>query len=527
MPVSTLPTNQAATITALRSKHRDAGSTAAGAGRRSSGQRSGLLSGLARPCLTLALCAGLLTTCSSCLMQRLRHFADNSTVPAVYEQPASQSLAQVDTAIHRVETNGAASLATPRTGRPAVNPTASNPESATQLASWQMPGTAPQGVSLSGAAMGVQRLGQSRGAAARVATVGGANVGCPPADCEICPVEPRTPVYGPNPFAPGAPGNQCCTAPSPRNYPDEYLCDGGDRDDPVHYSATHRMGLDTEDTVVEFTDHHGKERMRKSNKVCIYAPRFAAVRVVSQPIAGEGRMDITGLAQTVSQGGVHMGLGITNAVKRDGSQRVNVRSRASGVDNDQTPDNVREARGLRVAEKVQNTFENDKFLKTGRVDTAALARLNLAIRAAVDWSREQSPMITARTERDLTTTGEVRSSVIKQFDDQKTDEPGQLRLVKLVDHPTAQPGDEVTFTLRYDNLGPNPVHTVRIVDNLTPRLEYIPQSTSADRELVANDEGDDIPVEDNLEGSLILIWELTEPLPAGQGGVITFRCRVR
>ena len=59
-----------------------------------------------------------------------------------------------------------------------------------------------------------------------------------------------------------------------------------------------------------------------------------------------------------------------------------------------------------------------------------------------------------------------------------------------------------------------------IVDNLTPRLEYIEDSSTCDRDgqLVA---------EENGEGSLILRWELDDSLPARQGGVITFKARVR
>jgi len=52
--------------------------------------------------------------------------------------------------------------------------------------------------------------------------------------------------------------------------------------------------------------------------------------------------------------------------------------------------------------------------------------------------------------------------------------------VKLADKQIAKPGDIVTFTIRYDNIGDREVHDVVIIDNLTPRLEYIEDSAECD-----------------------------------------------
>jgi uncharacterized repeat protein (TIGR01451 family) len=84
----------------------------------------------------------------------------------------------------------------------------------------------------------------------------------------------------------------------------------------------------------------------------------------------------------------------------------------------------------------------------------------------------------------------------------------------------AQSGDIVEFTIRYDNLGPNTVHHVRIADNLTPRLAYVDDSATSDRE-------GRLVVQDNGEGSLVLVWELTNPLPPKTGGVVSFKARIR
>ncbi len=95
-----------------------------------------------------------------------------------------------------------------------------------------------------------------------------------------------------------------------------------------------------------------------------------------------------------------------------------------------------------------------------------------------------------------------------------------LRVVKLADRETARPGDVIKFTLRFDNLGQRELFEVRIIDNLTPRLEYI--AGSATCELAGG-----LDIVPNGEGSSVLTFRLDEPLNGETGGVITFECRVR
>ncbi len=96
----------------------------------------------------------------------------------------------------------------------------------------------------------------------------------------------------------------------------------------------------------------------------------------------------------------------------------------------------------------------------------------------------------------------------------------KLRLVKLASKSSAQPGEEVEFTLRFDNVGDKVIGNVVITDNLTTRLEYVEGSQKTS--LPAS-----FTTQANDGESLILRWELTEPLEKGKGGVIQFRCKVR
>jgi hypothetical protein len=61
---------------------------------------------------------------------------------------------------------------------------------------------------------------------------------------------------------------------------------------------------------------------------------------------------------------------------------------------------------------------------------------------------------------------------------------------------------------------------VTIVDNLSARLEYVPDSAKSTLET-------DFFTEANESGSLVLRWEIHDPLEPGDGGVLQFKCMVR
>jgi uncharacterized repeat protein (TIGR01451 family) len=95
-----------------------------------------------------------------------------------------------------------------------------------------------------------------------------------------------------------------------------------------------------------------------------------------------------------------------------------------------------------------------------------------------------------------------------------------IRITKSVSHTMASPGDVVRFTLRFENIGPNKVGNVVIVDSLSSRLEYIEGSQLCSL-------GTQFSAEPNDAGSVKLRWELNMPLEPNEGGVISFDCRIR
>jgi uncharacterized repeat protein (TIGR01451 family) len=96
----------------------------------------------------------------------------------------------------------------------------------------------------------------------------------------------------------------------------------------------------------------------------------------------------------------------------------------------------------------------------------------------------------------------------------------KLRLIKLASCGHAALGEVVEFTLRYDNVGDQVIGNVTIVDNLSTRLEYVPESAKSSVDA-------DFLTQSNDAGSLILRWEIRDPVEPGDGGVLRFRAKVR
>ena len=302
-------------------------------------------------------------------------------------------------------------------------------------------------------------------------------------------------------------------------HPDEYLFDGGDRANPVHYDEFRRLGLDTEDTVAEFTDHLGKRHMKPTNRVAIYAPRFAEVRTIGQAETGVGSQRLIGIQKEVRVAGLRTRLATANHKGRSVPANVRVRTRGSGIDGDRTQvtfDNLTVLASHRVNRK---PMENLALIRSGVFDRTQEAVLAMGMKAAVTWTKKLSPIIVGSTREAGKVSAKFELQEMIGREDMRK-KKGDLRIVKVADKETAQHGEIITFTIRYDNLGDRELYHIRIIDNLTPRLEYVKDSADSDRK-------GKLVVEDNAEGSLVLKFELSEPLKGHTGGVVKFQVRVK
>lgn len=299
---------------------------------------------------------------------------------------------------------------------------------------------------------------------------------------------------------------------------DEYLCDGGDRGLPVHYDNTYRNGLNTEDTVGEWTSPAGKHHVTPSNKTCVYAPRFGEVRSFSVPVGGT-KVDMLVSANEFQRGaGLNARTHIDMEVQETRINSARVRTRASGILVENAASGygqvVSAALNLRDVPPVVGTA----FLTRGVLTRGEEAYIADSIRAAGNWTRAQFPIITATDVSSQEVRAEFRAAEIIGLEDMN--KPGHLRIVKLADRTTAKTGEVVTFTIRYDNLGDKPIHHVKIVDNLTPRLELVEESGTSDRP-------GRLDIEPNGEGSYVLTFVIDGTLEGKTGGTVSFKARVK
>lgn len=302
-------------------------------------------------------------------------------------------------------------------------------------------------------------------------------------------------------------------------YPDEYLFDGGDREHPVHYDDYHRLGLDTEDTIVEYETHKGNLEVKKSNRVAVYAPRFAAIRSASSPVAGTSIDALAKAEDTVHGVGLAARTVITQHKQREQLEGIRMRSRASGVETEQKQGAVDQSAYISGHTKLSNLFQDTGTESTGQFQQSDEARIAYQVQAAAIWSRTQFPVIAVRTNSAHESKRAVKPEEYIGVEDKRKTE-GNLKLIKLADKKNAEPGDVITFTIKYQNVGDFDVDGVKIIDNLTPRLEYVQDSATSDRK-------GRLVVEDNKEGSLILTFEVDETVVGHEGGTVTFQARVR
>jgi len=310
----------------------------------------------------------------------------------------------------------------------------------------------------------------------------------------------------------------CCNNAPIRGPNDEYLCDGGDFGLPAGVRADWKIeGLEQEDTIAHYETIDGRTIVTPSNKLCIYAPRFAAVRQVidlrayAQYHAPVGAIQPIGPVKTHEQQGAVSSLAdIEPSIDRAREPASLLRERKQPGELD------RDRRAAAIIGSLA-PYANFEIIRTGTIigeDRMKVARASLA---AIAWAGYQAPQVMLDSRR-----AHAEVSVQSPGTIYHLLEPNnpKLRLCKLASKGAAVPGEEVEFTLRFDNVGDRVIGNVTIVDNLTTRLEYVPESQKSTLEanfFTQPNEGD----------SLVLRWEIIEPLPPGKGGVLQFRARVR
>jgi uncharacterized repeat protein (TIGR01451 family) len=347
--------------------------------------------------------------------------------------------------------------------------------------------------------------------------------GAPPWGPQAAPAEGTAP--GPGPMASGlvippTPAGPWAPPGIRRPWPeDEYLRDGGDRGLPAGVARDREVrGLEPEDVIAHYQTLDGRTLVETSNPVYVYSPRFGAVRQVVGMAEDE---------QLLSMGRVHQPTTLTRYEESQAAARSEQRLQANREIGTKLAGAFRGTLGEGAMssavgpESFQDAFlpyEDFQAIRTGQLDEAEMPFLAKGVDAAVAWTRNQAVQIILD--------GQAAAAVVaneqlgRLYTVKTPAGHPKLRVIKVASTQFAEPGDIVDFTLRFDNVGNQPIGNVTLLDSLTTRLEYM--ASSAQCSLPAS-----FSAQPNQADSLVLRWEITKPLEPGQGGIIRFRCRVR
>ena len=339
---------------------------------------------------------------------------------------------------------------------------------------------------------------------------GGAFTGGPAMDVEGCPPD----FEGQGPTGPWQPDGLY----GPYPY-DEYIFDGGDRDIPVKVAPDWTVrGLDQEDTVAHYDTLRGRVEVAPSNRVPIYAPRFAAVRRIDGVEYNEGHERVAGTENPTRLNSQEATRLVTTAVQP--TQPVLQHAfRSSVAFRDQT-----RGIGLENSQRLAGfdnrflPYEDFLLIRRGQFDSSEKARLAQRVQAALVWTKDQSVQVVLDGDPAIETVGSSKPQETVEY--HMPEGKARLRIVKVASQSEAQPGEEIEFTLRFDNVGNERIGNVTIVDSLTTRLEYV--EGSAQCSLKAN-----FATQENEAESHVLRWEIVDPLDVAKGGIIRFKCKVR
>ena len=313
------------------------------------------------------------------------------------------------------------------------------------------------------------------------------------------------------PYRPTVPGGRT----------DEYIINGDDTGKPAYVEDWTVHNFDAGNTIAHFDTLDGKVVVEPSNKVHIYAPRFGAIRKI-EGLLHEGQ--VTALIETrnrqvSSQNRNAIQTGFTE--QEAGTKYARTQDQLSSIDGQRRGAGMESAQGLGGYNNFQ-VVDSDSMILLQRsfgFEGSVRTQLDRGAINARAWQGNEAVRIQINELAPMTATEIDGASVYFQVED-KQSKTSKLRLIKVASKESALPGEIVEFTLRFDNIGNQLLGNVTILDDLTGRLEFLPGTA------VASLKSGFVP-QLNARGTLTLRFEIIDPLPPGEFGVIQFQCRVR
>ncbi len=342
---------------------------------------------------------------------------------------------------------------------------------------------------------------------------GPAGLGMPNAPC---------PFMGPDRGPCKLPCGPVCGTPPPADRSwmprDEFLCDGGDRGEPLHFGGDGGLlGIDSRDALVNF-NADGRPRVLPTNVVCVYAPRFASVRAtvgVNEALnASQALMNELLQRQQLAaarQGPKKLTLGQAAELNR-------LRLKASGL-------STRVFAGEHSEVRVLGGFNSATAIITDKMVQSADRKTAVQVVGAVR-ERIRAEGLKSAESAVVTGVAEGAGQMVMTWSPREVAgvevpprKPG-LAVIKRVSADEAEPGDVLTYSIAYRNMGNVPIRAVTIIDSLLPRLEYVPGSAQGPAATI-------FTFGENKAGALELRWDLPGAVAPGAEGSVTFQAVVR
>ena len=299
---------------------------------------------------------------------------------------------------------------------------------------------------------------------------------------------------------------------------DEYICDGGDGNQKTRVKADWSLqGLEMEDSIAHYDTLDGRTVVKTICRNCIYSPRFAAVRQIDGVVEHQQQEQMKQVSERKileirnTREMASTVLEQKQPVQQKGRKPVNIfRDRQDIGALGQT----------RITGTLDHRFlphENLKAIRYGIYDQSEKPLLAEFSDAAQSWAHDAAVQVVLEDTVAYVDVTHQEARVLYKVDPQGKP---KMCVVKTASCKSARPGDFIDFTLRFDNIGNERIGNVTLIDNLTPRLEYVPETAQSSLDA-------DFLAEENEGGSLMLRWEIKAPVKPGKGGIIRFRCKVR
>ncbi len=324
----------------------------------------------------------------------------------------------------------------------------------------------------------------------------------------------QVPHAGPCPQVPCEPQ---CEEQSRCMDPQEYIYDGGDRDPPVRLREDlSQVGLDPEDTVIQYTTKTGVTEVQAGCRVAIYAPRFGSVRKRTGVLESE-------LALRPQTADVPAGPGMIKEklppIQVSAPLKANTKDTVRVVEaflDRQRPMPAELVLPMGEISDAFKPYEDLDIIRNGNVKNTDPAKLAIAAAAARIWSNIDALMvlIDGQEAAVIVDQKQAREFTLYEY------KGARVRICKVASEQIANPGDIVSFKIRYDNIGEQPVSNLVVTDSLAPRLEYIESSQQSSIEARFSTSPNDA-------GSSVLRWEIDKELKPGEGGFVRFDAKVR